>query len=302
MPPQDRSPIHRLFLSPAGRLRSGWRLLGQASLLFIFLVVLGIPLGIVWILFPGLPRQGLLLIEGLILFLAINASVSLARPLLARRSFASLGLRWDAWAIRDLLFGILLTGLMMGLIFLIEWAAGWLTFEGFAWEDQSWGSVVAATLISALAFLMVGWHEELVSRGYWLQNLTEGLNLNWGLAISSGLFSLAHLANPNASWEAVVGLFFSGLFLAYSYLRTRQLWLSIGLHIGWNFFEGVIFGFPVSGSDFFRLVYHTVHGPELVTGGAFGPEAGLVLLPALVLGTALIYIYTRNRNDHGDKG
>ena len=91
------------------------------------------------------------------------------------------------------------------------------------------------------------------------------------------------------------GIFFAGLFLAYGYLRTGQLWLSIGLHIGWNFFEGVIFGFPVSGLDIYRLIRHQIQGPEIWTGGAFGPEAGLIVLPALAVGSVLIYFYTRDR-------
>ena len=83
--------------------------------------------------------------------------------------------------------------------------------------------------------------------------------------------------------------------MAYGYLRTRQLWLPIGIHIGWNFFEGVVFGFPVSGMGNYRLLRITVTGPELWTGGAFGPEAGLVLIPALLLGTLMIYVFTHRR-------
>jgi hypothetical protein len=92
---------------------------------------------------------------------------------------------------------------------------------------------------------------------------------------------------------AMLGLFASGVWFSYALLRTGQLWLPIGLHIGWNFFEGVVFGFPVSGLDIYRLIRITVDGPELWTGGAFGPEAGLVLLPGLLLGVALIYVYTK---------
>jgi len=99
------------------------------------------------------------------------------------------------------------------------------------------------------------------------------------------------------SWEALLGLFAAGLFLAYGYLRTQQLWLPIGLHIGWNFFEGTIFGFPVSGSFFYRLIRHSVSGPELITGGDFGPEAGLIVLPMMVLGAGLIYWFTRHRRE-----
>jgi CRISPR/Cas system-associated protein Csm6 len=72
--------------------------------------------------------------------------------------------------------------------------------------------------------------------------------------------------------------------------------LSIGLHIGWNFFEGTVFGFQVSGSTFFRLIIQSVKGPELITGGDFGPEAGLIVLPAMLLGAGLIYAYTHNRS------
>jgi hypothetical protein len=102
-----------------------------------------------------------------------------------------------------------------------------------------------------------------------------------------------HLGNPNATWVSAAGIFLAGLFLAYGYLTTKQLWLPIGLHIGWNFFEGVVFGFPVSGLDIYRLMRTTISGPDLWTGGAFGPEAGLVLLPGLLLGAALIFAYSR---------
>jgi hypothetical protein len=219
--------------------------------------------------------------------------VFLARRLLDRRSFASLGLSWNRRAVRDLAFGFLLAGLLMGLVFLIEWMAGWLRFEGFTGEVVSWPVVLGRLAAMLLVFVAVAWQEELLARGYWLQNISEGLDLAWGVAISSGLFALAHFANPNASIQSIIGLVAAGLFLALGYLLTRQLWLPIGLHTGWNFFEGPVFGFPVSGLQFSPLVRHQVEGPEIFTGGAFGPEAGLVILPALLLGSLLIYQYSR---------
>jgi hypothetical protein len=74
------------------------------------------------------------------------------------------------------------------------------------------------------------------------------------------------------------------------------LWLPIGLHLGWNFFEGNIFGFPVSGLDTFRLIRHSINGPTWLTGGPFGPEAGLIILPAMALGIWLMIIFTRGRD------
>jgi hypothetical protein len=79
---------------------------------------------------------------------------------------------------------------------------------------------------------------------------------------------------------------------------TKQLWLPIGLHIGWNFFEGVIFGFPVSGMNSYKLVLLRESGPKTWTGGEFGPEAGLLVLPALLLGVILMYLYSNYRARH----
>jgi membrane protease YdiL (CAAX protease family) len=293
-----RPILTRLFRSrEERRLRAGWRLGGQFGLMVVFFLIMGIPLGLLMLVFPGLPGEAILLASTLISFLAITASVYLARRYLDRRSFGSLGLGWNRQAAADVLCGVMVAGLMMGLVFLVEWAAGWLRFEGFAWQFESWPRVVVEGVLIACVFMLVGWHEELLSRGYWLQNLGEGLNLPWGVSLSAALFALAHAANPNVSWEALLGLFAAGLFLAYGYLRTQQLWLPIGLHIGWNFFEGTVFGFPVSGSFFYRLIRQSVSGPELVTGGDFGPEAGLIILPMMVVGAGLIYWFTRQRRE-----
>jgi membrane protease YdiL (CAAX protease family) len=151
------------------------------------------------------------------------------------------------------------------------------------------------TLLFLVIFIFVGWNEELLSRGYHLQTLASGINLTWGVIISSAVFGLLHLGNPGATWVSTTGIFLAGIFLAYGYVRTKQLWFSIGLHIGWNFFEGVVFGFPVSGLDIYALTRIQVTGPEIWTGGAFGPEAGLIVLPSMIVGAALIYWFTKNR-------
>jgi uncharacterized protein len=84
--------------------------------------------------------------------------------------------------------------------------------------------------------------------------------------------------------------------MAFGYTRTRRLWLPIGLHIGWNFFEGPVFGFAVSGMGSFTLIRQAAAGRQVFTGGAFGPEAGLIVLPGLALGVLLIYWYTQEKH------
>ena len=292
-PPRKRRILTRIFISPEERrLRAGWRLLIQTLLWLVLMFGLVILFGFI---------SGRLFSNGLILsviasLFAVTISVFLARKFLDRRSIVSLGLKTDLRALWDLLVGIGIAAAMMAFIYALEWAFGWLSFEGFAWQNQSMDAVLIGTLEMLLIFVLVGWEEELLSRGYHLQNLASGINLPWGVILSSLIFALMHLGNPNVSVMAVLGLIAAGFFLAFGYLRTRQLWLPIGLHIGWNFFEGTVFGFQVSGLDIYRLIEQTVQGPQIFTGGEFGPEAGLVLIPGLALGVALIYVYSGIRN------
>jgi uncharacterized protein len=294
-PTANRPFLKAIFLSPdEPRLRAGWRLIIQTILFLLLSFCAGIPIGLI-LLIPDLdlPDGVFLALNQVVSIFAITVSVYLARRFLDKRSFSSLGLKLDRWTTIDIVAGIIITFFMMGFIYLIEWGVGWLTFDGFAWETDDLLTVLGGTLGMLAVFIFVGWNEELLSRGYHLQTIAGGLNLTWGILISSAIFGLLHMGNPSATWISAAGIFFAGVFLAYGYLTTKQLWLPIGLHIGWNFFEGVVFGFPVSGLDIYRLTRITVDGPELWTGGAFGPEAGLVLLPGLLLGVAFIYLYAR---------
>jgi len=203
----------------------------------------------------------------------------------------SLGLQLNRQTLGDILIGFFIPAAMMGMLFLIMWALGWLQISGFIWQRNNsfWLGLTSALIV----FIVVGWQEELFSRGYQLQNLADGMNIVWGILFSSLFFSLLHVGNPHSSTASILGLFLAGLFLSYAFVRTRQLWLPIGLHIGWNFFEGPVFGFAVSGLRTFRLIEHEISGPEIITGGSFGPEAGLILFPALLLGIFLIELYYR---------
>lgn len=289
-PIPERTIVQKIFISPdEPRLRAGWRLLIQTILMFVIAIPLSILVGMTGYL-------GNSLLTEQVLSLAITTgSIYIARRWLDKRSFESLGLKLNRQTWIDILTGIGITFIQMGFIYIAMLGLGWLKFEGFAWNFDPIGTVITSVLTFLVVFIFVGWNEELLSRGYHLQTLASGINLFWGVMISSAVFGLLHLGNPNATWVSAAGIFFAGIYLAYGYIRTKQLWLSIGLHIGWNFFEGVVFGFPVSGLDIYPLTRIQVTGPELWTGGAFGPEAGLIVLPSLIVGAVLIYWYTRGR-------
>jgi len=289
-----RNFLARIFISTdEPRLRAGWRLLLQTFLLFIF----GLIVSFAALLLGAVSESISSILNQIFNLITIAGSVYVARRWLDKKSFGSLGLKLDRQTFIDIFAGIGITFIQMGFIFAMMFTFGWLTFQGFAWEFDSVGIVLKNTTLFFVVFVFVGWNEELLSRGYHLQTIASGLTLFWGVIISSAIFGILHLGNPNATWVSAAGIFFAGVYLAYGYMCTKQLWLSIGLHIGWNFFEGVVFGFPVSGLNIYPLTRVQITGPELWTGGAFGPEAGLIVLPSLIVGVLLIYWFTRGRDD-----
>ena len=296
--PSPLSFLEQLFVSPSGRrLRAGWRLLLQGGMAFFLVTCCSVPL----ILLPGALSGGpismpLMLASAVAGAIGITGATLIARRFFDLRTFRSLGFDTDGHSLPDLLIGFLIPAAQMALVYAIEVALGWTHWEGWAWETSQTSAVAGGLLLSLVVFILVGYQEELLSRGYQLQNLIDGSGLRWALFLSSVIFALLHLFNPGAGPEAVVGLIFAGYFLAFGWLRTGRLWLSIGLHIGWNFFEGTIFGFQVSGLDLFTLMRHSVTGPAWATGGSFGPEAGAVMVPAYALGVGLILAYTHRRH------
>lgn len=299
------SVFRRVIFSPEdGRLRAGWRLLVHTVLLIITLAVFqgGLTFLILRLGLAGVGDLQATMEGGLVTIMLLVASAIaftlatwIAWRWLDRKPFLELGLNWTPEAGRDLAFGTLLPAALFAGIYVVEWAAGWLTFHGWAWEMGP-SRVIPQLIAWLVIFLIVGYQEELLSRGYHLQTLIDGLNLTWAVVISSSVFAILHIFNPSADLTSTLGIFAAGLFLAYGWIRTGQLWVPIGIHIGWNFFQGPIFGFRVSGLETFHLVSHSVDGPSLLTGGEFGPEAGLLGLAAMALGTAATWWYTRGRS------
>jgi membrane protease YdiL (CAAX protease family) len=240
---------------------------------------------------------------GLISLAMILLTCLLAAFLLDRRPFADFGFHFNRRWWRLFGFGLLLGAGLMAFIFLVELAAGWVKITGFLRPGASgpfWGQIGLAIIL----FICVGIYEELLARGYQLRNLAEGFCLPQlnprtalviGYILSSIIFGLLHAGNPNASLISTLNLFLAGLFLGLGYVLTGELALPIGLHITWNFFEGNVFGFPVSGANAgATFIAIQQGGPDFFTGGAFGPEAGLVGILAIILGAILIAWWVRH--------
>jgi uncharacterized protein len=115
--------------------------------------------------------------------------------------------------------------------------------------------------------------------------------------LTSVLFSLLHIPNPNSTLVSTTNIGLAGLMLGAGYVLSGRLAIPIGLHITWNFFQASVYGFPVSGLDSGRASFVSVEqgGPEAWTGGTFGPEAGLLTVFATLIGVALIWLWLRLR-------
>lgn len=300
--------LHTFWNPTDRRLRAFWRLLLHASLI-IFMTVLAVAVFTAPLeqLFAGLSQQvGLTagrLTETIFGGLAVVVATLLAARFLDRRRLADLGLRLSPGWWRDLGFGLALGAGLMLLIFLIELALGWVTVDAlfFTRMQLPFG---LAILLPLVQFLAVGFYEELMSRGYQLRNIAEGLNfaplgpkggMLLALLISSAIFGGLHAANPNASLISTLNITLAGLFLGLPLLLTDELAIPIGIHITWNFFQGNVFGFPVSGTSVNHTTFIAIAqaGPALWTGGAFGPEAGLLGIGAMLAGALLTVWWVR---------
>lgn len=307
-----KSGLSTVFFNPAEqRMRGGWRLLIQAGLFFggIYLIqmILGMVIGII-LTTAGVNVQDPQALAGpameiirLLLILTQLAIALLVCKFAARRldkrPFRAYGFRFSRrwWA--DLGFGLFLGAFLMLCIFLAERSAGWIYAASRPLDGWTW----VVILINLIVYIAVGITEELFSRGYQTRNLSEMLNrrrprlaIFIAYLITSSLFGLMHFANPNSSPTSNLLLMAAGLLMGLGYVLTGELGLSIGLHITWNFFQGIVFGFPVSGNiNSVSFIQIQQGGPSLWTGGAFGPEAGLVGLAAVIVGVLLILGWVR---------
>ncbi len=228
------------------------------------------------------PSWVAVLAEGLVYLVGVVGLTWAFCRFVDRTSLRSLGLQTRGW-LAKLATGWGLGTMLQLLIFAALGIAGWLTVERADWQPVDFS-------VSIVSWLIISFNEELAFRGYILQRLAQAWGLPAAVVVSSLIFAMVHVLNPNVQPLAMVSLFVAGLLLACAYLVSRSLWLPIGLHIGWNLAEMHLLGFAGSGAPEPALLRSVVDGPEVMTGGAFGPEGGLVGLAATVLGIIILLV------------
>jgi membrane protease YdiL (CAAX protease family) len=189
---------------------------------------------------------------------------------------------------KDFIVGIGLGILIMGIGYELLVLLDEISFDKIVFEPVN-------ILISIVLFTCVAIMEEFLFRGYILRNLMISFNKYIALIISSILFALIHGMNPNMDGFSAMSLFLAGILLGITYIYTKNLWFPIALHLSWNLFQ-TLFGFNVSGQDFYSVIEFKIHENNLLNGGAFGMEGSILSIIAnvLIIMGVIIY-YTKNK-------
>ena len=135
-----------------------------------------------------------------------------------------------------------------------------------------------------------GLYEEIMVRGYMLNNFMSSMNKYFALIVTSFCFMIIHLMNANISIIGMINLFLAGLLLGIFYIHKTNLWFPIGMHLTWNFFQGPVFGYEVSGFHTQSIITQEIKGNPIITGGEFGFEGSIL---ATVISIIMIVVIHR---------
>ena len=265
-----------IVLNEQMELRSGWRF---AVYVAVFIVALFATGALLSIFIETLP-------ESTFGFLAINA-VSLGIPAVGSLMFMvrfvdrtpalafGVGIH-ERWA-SDFGWGAVLAAAMLTIL------TGFTILTGVSSIESAPDGGFSIRFVGVIAVLIVSAaNEELVFRGYPLQVLMTGIGKWPAVVFMSAVFGLLHHLNPNATPLGTLNTFLAGILLCLAYLQTRSLWLPYGIHLGWNVGLGPILGFPLSGVEMPRIWTVQNNGAVWITGGEYGPEAGVVVTGIMI--------------------
>ena len=221
--------------------------------------------------------------QSLVCLAVMLAAFKMMTAVFDRRPLGSMGLAFHSRWWRELGRGIMVGAAMLLFAVLLEWSCG---FAHFTFTPHP---MLVAGSFGFILLAVAAAKEEVIFRGYAFQRLAEAITPVGAIAVTSAFFGLAHFANPHRTWISTLNTALVGIPFCVAYLRTRSLWMPIGMHFVWNFLQGFFVGLPVSGLLFSTSVLTAhVQGPAWLTGGNYGPEGGLLATAPILLGTAYL--------------
>jgi len=279
--------LHNKPLIPYGWLR--------AVIFFMLYIALVVAASVLLFLFQKkssagsdqtIPSEGVFYLAVVINAFIAVILVWLFRKIIDRRSFESIGFKTGKNGAHA---G---AGFFLGIFILCAGSCILYFTKNLQWTDISFNG---NDLFIGFGFMViVAFYEEIVFRGYILNNLMDSLSKWPALGISALLFSLAHLSNPSFSVAGAFNILLAGILLGLNYVYTKNLWFGIMLHFTWNFFQGPVLGYEVSGMPLKSLLQQKIQGNELITGGKFGFEGSLLATAFYILAiVAFIWVYEK---------
>jgi len=184
---------------------------------------------------------------------------------------------------KDVFYGLCVAAAIYAVGYVVSLAAGWIKIDGFHFD-------FSYLFVQFLFYILVAMMEESAMRGFVLGHMLDvGMNKFLALLISSFLFACLHLGNPGITSFAILNLTLAGVLLGVTYIYTRNLWFPISLHLFWNFIQGPILGYEVSGTGGKNtLLKLGISDNTLMNGGDFGFEGSLPCTILMIVATGLI--------------
>ncbi|MFB9078219.1 lysostaphin resistance A-like protein [Flavobacterium procerum] len=257
-----------------------------ALLVFMPVVIIGQQIAVKLLALTPLDKDYRNLLKGLFVSSACILSYIVFFKKYDKRAvteFASKGLA------KNLIIGILIGFILQSLTILVMYLNGNYSITAV--------NPISFILIPFALMFTVAIIEEILVRGIIFRVLEEKLGSYNALTISSVLFGVFHLANPNGTLLSSICITTAGFLMGAVFIYSRNLWMPIALHFAWNFTQSGIFGAITSGNEKTNsLVEAQIQGPEFITGGAFGPEGSIQAIAFLALATILVLILCHKEN------
>ena len=277
-----------VLINEKRELRSGWKFAFYIVFFLLIWVASGIAVSLLYAR-SSLPENQLTFIglnEVALLIAAVGALLFAVR-FVDGRPLASFGIGFLPLWRRHLLSGLTLAAGMLAVLIAGCYGFGYVSIH---WTGRQ---VPPGTLLATVALLLVAaGTEELVFRGFPLQILVDGMGKWPAIVVMSALFGAMHYPdNPHASLLSSANTGLAGILLSLAYVQTRSLWLPYGIHVGWNVGLGFVLGFPLSGLDLASLWTTSIAGRDLILGGGYGPEGGL--LATFIFATSAVIVQKR---------
>jgi membrane protease YdiL (CAAX protease family) len=236
---------------------------------------------------PSPLHAPLTMARNLLLPIGMFAAYAILVRVIERRAASELDVRKGLWTF---LIGLLVGSLLMATVYGVLWSLGMASFTA--------GSGFAGLAVAIVYNLATSMGEELLFRAVIFRITEQVAGTTAAIGISAAIFGLLHAANPGATAFGIGALTIEfGIMMALAYVLTRNIWLAVGMHMAWNFTQGYVFGVEVSGvSQPYSILETSVSGPDLLTGGSFGPEASILALGlSSVASAVLIVLILRKR-------